>query len=164
MPQLDINAWPTQLIWLAITFFALYFIISRLVIPRTGGVIAKRKSTIDGDLAQAQKLKAETDAAIAAYEAALAEARAKATAIATDNRNRLTAEIDGERGKLDAALGIKIADAEKTIAAAKNKALADVKAVAADIATSIVSTLIGGRVTKAAVAEAVAKAAKQGVR
>ncbi len=160
MPQLDVTTWPSQLFWLAVTFLALYFIISRMVIPRTGGAIEKRKSTIDGDLAAAQKLKGETDAAIASYEAALADARAKAQAIATDNRNKLTAEIDAERAKLDAALGAKIADAEKTITAAKNKALTDVKGVAADLAISIVSELIGARVTKAAAAAAVAKAAK----
>ncbi len=164
MPQLDPSAWPTQLFWLAVTFITLYFIISRVVIPRTGGVIEKRKAAINGDLAQAQKLKAETDAAIASYEAALAEARGKAQAIAHDNRNKLNAEIDAERAKLDAALGAKIAGAEKSIAASKNKALADVRDVAADIASNIVSTLIGAKVTKTAVAAAVAKATKQGAR
>jgi len=162
MPQLDPNAWPTQLFWLAVTFFALYFIMSRVAIPRTGGAIEKRKAAINGDLAQAQKLKAETDAAVASYEAALAQARGKAQAIALDNRNKLNAEIDAERAKLDAALGSKIADAEKAIAASKNKALADVREVAADIAADIVSTLIGAKVTKTAVAAAVAKATKQG--
>ncbi|MGH6855167.1 MAG: F0F1 ATP synthase subunit B' [Aestuariivirga sp.] len=164
MPQLDTSAWPTQLIWLAITFFALYLVISRLAIPRIGGVIEKRKSTIASDIAQAHALKAETDAAIQSYEAALGEARGKAQAIARDNRNKLNAEIDAERGKLDQALGAKVAGAEKQIAAARDKALADIKSVAADIAANIVNTLIGARVSKTAAAEAVAKAAKQGVR
>ena len=164
MPQLDTSTWPPQLIWLAITFFALYMIVSRLAIPRTGGVIERRKTAIEGDLAQAQKLKAETDAAIQAYEAALADARAKAQAIAQDNRNKLSAEIDAERAKLDRALGAKVADAERKIDAARNKALAGVKGVAAEIAANIVSTLIGARVTRTAAAEAVAKAGKQGVR
>ena len=75
MPQLDISTWPPQLFWLAVTFLALYFVISRVVIPRTGGVIALRKSTIDGDLASAQKLKVETEKAVQSYEAALADAR-----------------------------------------------------------------------------------------
>jgi F-type H+-transporting ATPase subunit b len=164
MPQLDTSAWPAQLVWLAITFLALYFIVSRVAIPRTGGVIEKRKSAIDNDLARAQKLRLETDAAIRAYEAELAEARAKAQAIAMENRNELSAEIDAERTKLDQALGVRIAAAEKQIAAAKAKALAGVKDVAAEVATDIVSTLIGARVTKTAAAEAVAKSAKQGTR
>ncbi len=157
MPQLDMSTWPPQLFWLAVTFFALYFVISRVAIPRTGGVIALRKSTIDGDLASAQKLKVETENAVKAYEAALADAKAKANAIATENRNALNVEIEAERAKLDAALGTKIATAEKKVAASRDKALQDVGAMAAEIATQIVQQLTGAKVTKADAAAAVPK-------
>ena len=157
MPQLDMSTWPPQLFWLAITFFALYFVISRVAIPRTGGVIALRKSTIEGDLATAQKLKVETENAVKSYEAALAEAKTKANAIATENRNTLNAEIEAERSKLDAALGVKIAAAEKKVGASRDKAMQDISALAADIATQIVQQLTGAKVTKAAAAAAVPK-------
>ncbi len=157
MPQLDLSTWPPQLFWLAVTFMLLYFVISRVAIPRTGGVIALRKSTIDGDLASAQKLKIETENAIKSYEAALAEAKAKANAIATENRNALNAEIEAERAKLDAALGAKIATAEKKVAASRDKALEDVAAMAADIASQIVAQLTGAKVTKTAATAAVSK-------
>ncbi|MGQ0484441.1 MAG: F0F1 ATP synthase subunit B family protein [Hyphomicrobiales bacterium] len=160
LPQLDPAAWPTQLFWLAVTFIALYIVVSRVAIPRTGGAIAKRKATVEGDLAQAQKFKADTDKAIQAYEATLAEARVKAHAIAQANRDKLAAETDAERAKLDRALGGRIAEAEKKIAAAKTKALAEVREIAADIAARIVAELIGAKVTKAAAADAVAKAAR----
>jgi F-type H+-transporting ATPase subunit b len=160
MPQLDTTTWPSQLFWLAITFVALYIVISRIAIPRTGGVIEKRKATIDGDLAAAQKAKADSEKAEQAYEASLAEARGKASAIAADNRGKLTAELDGERAKLDGSLSAKIADAEKKIAASRSKAMADVETIAADIAASIVSELTGAKVTKADAAAAVARAAK----
>jgi F-type H+-transporting ATPase subunit b len=157
MPQLDISTWPPQLFWLAITFLALYFVMSRVAIPRTGGVIALRKSTIDGDLAAAQKLKTETDNAIKSYEAALAEAKAKAQAINIENRNTLNAEIEAERAKLDAALGAKISAAEKKVAASRDKAMAEVAGMAADIASQIVQQLTGAKVTKAAASAAVSK-------
>ena len=157
MPQLDISTWPPQLFWLAITFLALYFVMSRVAIPRTGGVIALRKSTIDGDLAAAQKLKTETDNAIKSYEAALAEAKAKAQAINIENRNTLNAEIEAERAKLDAALGAKISTAEKKVAASRDKALGEVADMAADIASQIVQQLTGAKVTKAAASAAVSK-------
>ena len=160
MPQLDTTTWPPQLFWLAVTFIALYIVISRVVIPRTGGAIAMRKATVEGDLAQAQKFKAETDKAVQAYEATLAEARVKAHAIAQANRDKLAAETDAERAKLDQALGAKIAEAEKKITVSKMKALGDVRAVAAELATSIVAELIGVKVSKTAAAGAVAKAAK----
>jgi F-type H+-transporting ATPase subunit b len=157
MPQLDLSTWPPQLFWLAVTFLALYIVISRVAIPRTGGVIALRKSTIDGDLAKAKILKDETENAVRSYEAALAEARAKAHAIAQDNRNRLNAEIEGERAKLDAALGAKIATAEKKVAASRDKALADIADMAAEIAGEIVTQLTGAKVTKAEATAAVSK-------
>ncbi len=157
MPQLDISTWPPQLFWLAITFLALYFVMSRVAIPRTGGVIALRKSTIDGDLAAAQKLKTETDNAIKSYEAALAEAKAKAQAINIENRNALNAEIEAERAKLDAALGAKISAAEKKVAASRDKAMGEVADMAADIASQIVQQLTGAKVTKAAASAAVSK-------
>ena len=160
MPQLDTTTWPPQLFWLAVTFIALYIVISRVVIPRTGGAIERRRATVEGDLAQAQKLKAETDKAVQAYEATLAEARARAHGIAQANRDKLAAETDAERAKLDRALGAKIAEAEKKITASKMKALGDVRAVAAELATSIVAELIGVKVSKTAAAGAVAKAAK----
>ena len=160
MPQLDISTWPSQIFWLAITFLALFFVISRVAIPRTGGVIEKRKSTIAGDLARAQNLKAEVDATVKTYEAALADSRAKAHAIALENRNRLNAEVEAERHKLDAELGGKIATAEKQVAASRAKAMADVQSAAADVVAAIVSELIGAKVTREAAADAVAKAAK----
>jgi F-type H+-transporting ATPase subunit b len=157
MPQLDLSTWPPQLIWLAITFGALYFVISRLVIPKLGGVIEERKSTIEGDLAKAQALKAETEAAIKAYEESLATARAKAQGIAAENRNILSAEIDAERAKLDDALSTKIAAAEKRIAKSKDDALSQVAEVASDMASQIVAQLTGAKVTKADADAAIAK-------
>jgi F-type H+-transporting ATPase subunit b len=162
MPQLDVTMWPPQLFWLAITFLALYYVVSRVIIPKTGGVIERRRLTVENDLGAAQRLKAETDLAVKAYEAALAEARQKANAIAAANRDRLSAEADAERAKLDAALAEKIASAEKGILAAKTRALADVQSVAADIASEIVGRLTGSKVSPAEAAAAVAKAAGTG--
>ncbi len=159
MPQLDTSTWPPQLFWLAITFIALYFVMSRIVIPRTGGVIELRKSTIERDFAAAQNLKIETDNAVKAYEAALADAKAKATVISTENRNALSIEMDAERAKLDSTLATKITTAEKRVAVARDKAIKDVGAMAADIASQIVAQLTGAKVTKTAALAAVPKTA-----
>ena len=158
MPQLDVNAWPPQLFWLAVTFLVLYFIISKIVIPRTGGVIEGRKNQIDSDLASAQRFKADTDKAVAEYEKALAAARDKAHAIAQENRDKLNAEVDRERAKLDGVLGEKIAAAEKSIQATRTQAMASVSELAIDVAADIVSKLTGTSVTRADAAAAVAKA------
>jgi F-type H+-transporting ATPase subunit b len=160
MPQLDISTWPPQLFWLAVSFIALYAIVSRIIIPRTGGVIEQRKSTIDGDLAEAQRLKADSESALKAYEASLAEARSKASGKALETRNAEAAKASDALHKLDADLAAKAATADKAVNAARAKAMDGIAALAADISSDIVSSLTGGKVTKTAALAAVAKAAK----
>ena len=100
MPQMDFSTFSPQLIWLAITFIGLYLLMSRVALPKIGGVIEQRQSKIADDIDAAQSLKNDTDKAIAAYEQALAEARAKAHAIAQETRDKLNAEVDAERQRL----------------------------------------------------------------
>ncbi len=160
MPQLDFSTFSPQLIWLAITFIGLYLLMARVALPRIGGVIEQRQSKIADDLDAAQSLKNETDKAIAAYEQALAEARAKAHAIAQENRDKLNAEVEAERAKVDAEIAEKVAKAEEAINAMKASALKDVQRIAGDVAGDIVAQLTGAKVTKKAVTAAIDKAAK----
>jgi F-type H+-transporting ATPase subunit b len=147
-PPLDPATFAPQLIWLALTFGLLYLLLSRLVLPRIGEVIEERSERIARDLEQAETLKLETERALADYEKALADARGKANAIAKSMRDTLTAEIDKERGRVEAQIADKVAQAEASIAQTKQKALASVNDIAADTATAIVAKLIGTEVTR----------------
>ena len=160
MPQLDISLWPPQLVWLAISFAILYFIVSRIIIPRTGGVIEQRKTTVAADLASAEKDKVDSQNALKAYEASLADARAKASDVAISARTKLNAETDAARAKIDAELAAKSAGSDKKIAISKSKALANIDEVAADIAATIVDKLTGAKAAKAVLVAAIAKAGK----
>lgn len=158
MPQLEFHDWAPQLIWLAISFVTLYLIMARVAIPRIGTVIEERRDRIATDLDQAEQLKKDTEEAIAAYEQALAEARAKAHAIAQETRDKLSAEVEAERTEVEAKIADKTAEAEARIHASKSAALAHVNEVAADTAEAIVKELVGGRVTKAELKAAVSAA------
>src|SRR5215469_12699349 len=96
-PPFDPSTFPSQLVSLAIAFVALYIIVSRIALPRVGNVIDARQNAIEGDLATAQKLKDESEAALKAYESDLASARSKAQAIAAENREKLNAAAESER-------------------------------------------------------------------
>jgi F-type H+-transporting ATPase subunit b len=156
MPQLDFSTWPSQLIWLAITFSALYILISKFALPKIGGTIEQRQNRIATDLDEAQRLKDDTEKAIAAYEAALAEAKAKAHGIAQETRDILNAEMDEERAKLDAQLNARMVEAETRIAKTKADALKNVEQVATDTASAIVKQLIGTKTSAAAIKKAIA--------
>ncbi|MFQ5625883.1 MAG: ATP F0F1 synthase subunit B [Methyloligellaceae bacterium] len=158
MPQLELHDFAPQLIWLAVSFISLYLIMARVALPRIATVIEERRDRIASDLDQAEQLKQKTDEAIAAYEQALAEARAKALGIAQETREALAAEVDAEKAQAGKQIDEKTAEAEKRIAQAKSDALAHVNEVAADVAEAIVKDLIGGKLTKPEVNQAVSKA------
>jgi len=132
LPQLNPADFAPQLIWLAITFAVLYFILARVALPRIGEVIEERRDRVQRDLDAAERFKKDTDAALAAYERALSEARAKASSMAKEMRDKLAAETDKERASVEGELSAKLADAEARIAATKTKALSSVNEIAAE--------------------------------
>jgi F-type H+-transporting ATPase subunit b len=154
-PPFDPSSFASQLLWLAITFGLFYLLMSKVIVPRIGGILEHRRDRIAQDLDEANRLKEEADNAIAAYEQELADARKKASVIAETAREKAKAAAEAERASTEAELGAKMADAEKSIAAIKTKALADVDTIAEDAATDVVKHLLGGAVTKAEVAAAI---------
>jgi F-type H+-transporting ATPase subunit b len=142
-PPFDSSTFASQLVSLVIAFAALYLIVSRIALPRVSGVIDARQNAIDGDLTQAQKLKDESDAALKAYETELAAARSRAQAISNETREKLNAASEAERKALEDKLAVKLADAEKAIAATRVAAMSNVRSIAADATTAIVQRLTG---------------------
>jgi F-type H+-transporting ATPase subunit b len=145
----------SQLLWLAITFGLLYLIASKLALPRVGGIIADRRARIDSDLAEAARMKEAADAAIASYEKSLADARARAQAMAAETREKVNAQAETRRKEVEANLQAKLADAEKTIAMTRNAAMSNVQGIAKDAAVAIVTQLTGKTPTEEAAAAAV---------
>lgn len=142
-PPFDTGTFAPQLVWLAIIFAALYYVLSRVALPRIGGLIEERRDRIQRDLSEAERMKTETDAALKAYEQAMADARGKAQGIARETRERLAADVERERQRVDAEIAAKIAETERQIAANKARALGSVNDIAVDTAGAIVSRLIG---------------------
>ncbi|MBX9711452.1 MAG: F0F1 ATP synthase subunit B' [Xanthobacteraceae bacterium] len=142
-PPFQKETFASQLVSFAIAFALLYVIVSKFALPRVGSLISTREGIIDGNLSEAQKLKDESDAALKAYEAELAAARARAQAIGAETRDKLAAQSETERKALEASLTAKLADAEKTISAMREKAMGNVKSIAADATAAIVERLTG---------------------
>lgn len=159
-PPFDPATFPSQLLWLAITFGALYLVMSRVALPRIGGILANRKAMIDADLAAADASRQKTDAAIAAYEAALAAAKSKAQGIANESREAIQADLAAKRSAVEAELTAKVTAAEARISGTKTEALTHVDEIATETAQTVVSQLVGD-VSADSVRAAVAKASKE---
>jgi F-type H+-transporting ATPase subunit b len=159
-PPFDSSSFASQLLWLTITFGLFYFLMSKVVIPRIAGILEVRRDRITRDIDEAQRLKDESDAALAAYEQELAEARANAHSIAQQARDKAKAEAEERRSAVEADLNAKTAASEKQIAAIKAKALGEVDAIASDTVAAIVKELTGANVSKADIAKALSSTAK----
>src|SRR5918998_5708683 len=142
-PPFASETFASQLFWFAIAFGLLYYVMSRIALPRVAEIMESRSQRIAADLAEAERLRAESEAAGAAYEKSLNDARAKAKAIAQEMREALTVESEAQRKKLEAELHERIKASEETISARTAEAMASVRGIAADTATVIVERLTG---------------------
>jgi F-type H+-transporting ATPase subunit b len=159
-PPFNPETFASQILWFVITFVLLYVLMSRVALPRVGAIVTARSNKVASDLAEAQKTKDETDAAIASYEKKLADARTNAQSLAAQTRDKLMAEADERRKTVEAKLNERLQDAEKTIAQTKTAAMSNVKSIATDAASAIVEQLIGKKPDSAAVSDAVEKSLK----
>ncbi|MGP3698334.1 F0F1 ATP synthase subunit B' [Rhodobacter sp. NSM] len=159
MPQLDFSTWGNQIFWLVITLAAIYFVLSRVALPRIGAVLAERSGTITNDLAAAEELKQKAVLAEKAYNEALAKARTEAQAIVAETRAQINAQLAEATAKADAEISAKAAESEARIAEIRSGALQSVSEVARDTASALVAAL-GGRADGAAVETAVANRMK----
>lgn len=154
MPQLDFATFPNQIFWLVVTLVVVFFLLSRIVLPRIGGILAERKGTIAGDLAAAEELKQKALAAEKAYDAALVQARADAAKLIAATKAEIQRDLAEAMARADAEIAVKSQASEARIADIRAGAMDAVAEVARDTAGELVSVL-GGKVDAGAITAAV---------
>lgn len=159
-PPFDPTYFASQILWLAITFGLFYLLLKRVILPRLAGILDARRDRIAADLDEAGRMKTEADAAVAAYEQELTEARAKGGAIAQQARDAAKTEAETARKAIEADLEKKLSAAESRISEIKASAMNEVGSIAEQTTQAIVEQLVGGNVSKSDVAAAVAAARK----
>ncbi|MET4127486.1 F0F1 ATP synthase subunit B' [Roseovarius sp. MBR-6] len=154
LPQLDFSTFGNQIFWLLVALVVIYFILSRVALPRIAAVLAERQGTITNDLAAAEDLKAKAVEAEEAYKKALADARAEAQKIVAETKAAIKADLDKANEKADQEIAARTAEGEKALAEIRDGALDAVRDVAKDVAAELVSVMGGkadGRSVTAAV-------------
>ena len=157
MPQLDFSTWPNQIFWLLVTLVVIFFVLSKIALPRIAAVLADRKGTITNDLAAAEELKQKAVAAEKAYNDALANARTEAAKIVAQAKAEIQKDLDAATAKADAEISAKAAESEKTIAGIRDGAAAAVAEVARDVAAELVGALGQGADAKTVTAAVTAR-------
>lgn len=143
LPQLNIDTFAPQVVWLVITFIVLYVLMSNVALPRIGDVLEERQNKIDDNLAKAEELKAQGEAACATYEKSLSDARSNAQAAIREVKDSAVAEAATRQSALNEKLQAQISVSEQAITKARDEALSGIKDIAIDVASSVVEKLIG---------------------
>jgi len=141
MPQLCIDWFANQIFWLVIAIGAVYFILTRIALPHLETVLADRRGAISNDIAAAEDLKQKAAAASAAYDKALADAKAEAQRIAAQTRADIQLQLDEALEKADADIARRSAESQARIEEIRATAVQNVEIVARDAAAEIVTSL-----------------------
>jgi len=144
MPQLDLTTFPNQIFWLVVALIVIYFLMSRIALPRIANVLADRQGAIQRDLDAAEDMKQKAIEAEQAYDKALADARAQAADIMAETKAEIQAELDKATAKADAEIAAKAAESEKAITAIRKSAVKSVEEVAVKATTDIVKAVSPG--------------------
>jgi F-type H+-transporting ATPase subunit b len=155
-PPFDPVNFTPMLIWLALSFGLLYLLMSKIALPRVESILHARADKITNDIGEANALRARSEEAAAAHDKTIAEAKAKALALAQQTHARLTAESEANRLALEAELNARLAASETQILEMKAKAMGNVEAIAGEAAAAIVQHITGKPADPMAIARAIA--------
>ncbi|HYD17359.1 MAG TPA: hypothetical protein VEF76_02635 [Patescibacteria group bacterium] len=148
-PQLKAKSYPSQVLWLFISFALLYTLMSKLALPKVSAVLDQRRAQREGNLTRAEQLQEEAAKAKTSYEAALAKAHESAQEAMSAADAEISARIAAESAKFAEATRKRVATAEQGIAKAKEEAMASLADISAEISAEIVAKVAGVQVSKA---------------
>lgn len=141
-PPFDSSLFASQLVWFAITFAVLYFVVARFILPSVSTVLDKRASALKSDLDTAATKSADAEKARESMERATAKARADARTMVEAARADVQAKLAAEQEQAETRLTARIAEAEAKVNAARAKALAEVPSIADALAADIAAKLV----------------------
>ena len=161
LPQFDPRYFATQLFWLTVSLVAFFFILRNAALPKIEDALETRRRKVDDDLDKASAHREEAEAAMAAYEKALADAAEQAKAIHRQTAQEIADAATARRTALAAKLAKDTKAAEARINAAKEPALANLQDVAIEVVQEAAAKLAGLKVSASDAKKAVTTAMKE---
>jgi F-type H+-transporting ATPase subunit b len=145
MPQLDFaNPLTTsQVVWGAIIFIILYFLLSRWALPQVSSVLDQRAATLEADLEAAHAMKSKSTEAVTELTATIARARGEAQAAINAAVDRAKQEAAAQAAVLNERLEAQLHEAEQRIAQARSSAMGALRQVATETTSTVIQRLTG---------------------
>ena len=161
MPQIqDVASFLPQVFWLVVTFIALFLIMWRVAVPRIANTLEARQKRMEDNLEKAYQAKKDAQETLAAYENAMAEARAEAEGIINEATKLMSEEAEAREAEIAEELDQTLAASEAEIRKAIDAAMEHVRDVAVEVAGTALKRLIGDAPDEKELGKAVDQAMK----
>ena len=141
MPQLELEYFAPQIIWLVISFTVLWLLMAKLALPRIGLILEERQKRISDNLAMAENLKLDADAEIEAYETAISEGKEQARMIISEAIKSSASEAEKQTQECNVEISKMLKEAEERIESAKSIALENIQGSAIGITSDIIERI-----------------------
>jgi len=151
----------SQWFWLLLVLGAIYFFVGRGIVPKVGATVDLRDAQIAADLAEAERLREEANATEESWRAKINAAHAEAHELAHAAKDRSLRDTEKKVAAADKKLAAEADKAAGALDEARQGALAEIEAMAAEATREIVAKLTGadvdGKAARAAVAGALSR-------
>ena len=148
MPQLNPEFWISQIVWLVITFGALYVILSKVILPKISNNLESRRSQILENIEIAEKQREESEEKLKEFDKIILNSKLEAKNLFNEARQKVLNEIDKKRSEMEKNLEEEISSAEKEIQSLNNNSTENIKKIATETSLSLIQQLIGEEINK----------------
>ena len=161
MPQLNSEFWISQVFWLIITFGFLFFILSKIILPKVSNNLENRKTQIKENIEIAEKQRLESDNKIKEFEKIILDSKLEAKNYFNKAREKIINDLDKKKLKLETEINSEIQLAEKEIIDLKNNSSKKINTIAVQTCEGIIMKLIGVNVNNSSISAIVEDLSKK---
>ena len=161
MPQLNPEFWISQIVWLILTFGALYIVLSKVILPKISDNLESRRSQILENIEIAEKQREESEEKVKEFEKIILNSKLEAKNLFNEARQKVLEDVDKKRSELEKSIEAEIVSAEKDIQSLNSNSLENIKKIATDTSSDLISQLIGQEVDKNTISSIVNDLAKK---
>ncbi|GEM_PF-2288442 len=161
LPQLDPTWYASQSVWMLITFCAMFLVVWRFVIPAMRATVDVRRSRIENDIRETEKLKTEAADLLKQLEQAQASVKAETQAVIARAQSEAQALMKKTESEFTDRLAAYTAQKERELTESKKAALREIAAVSGALSAEMTQKLARIAVSVEETDKAVAAAMKE---
>ena len=154
MPQFEFSSYSSQIFWLIISFILLYFIMSKIALPRIGEALKHRRDKITSDLDKAESLNKDASLALEKFQAEVDKTKIQTNSMIRKSNIDITSKTAVQIEDMKKEINLETEKSETIINQEKDKILDSIFDHCIPIVEDIVKQVSGKSVTQKEITKA----------